>query len=665
MDISNWVTVDTEVFKNYFLVMFRKILTGDIIYFEKYNDSDLHITNIVKLLKKYTIVTFNGNGYDQPVLEAAIAGFSNEVIKKVGDMAIGDKKKNIKAMRPWQIRKQIGMPAVKMDHIDLMEVAPLQASLKLYAGRLHVKRMMDLPLDPDALVTDAIIPKMRYYCEIDNENTGELCQELVPEIELRYEMGKQYDLDLRSKSDAQVAEAVVKKELERSHKIKAERPKIEPGTQFLYKAPDNLKFETKELQHIFNLYTSTPIVIGKDGYTELDFNYERTKSLTKEDYEQFWIDNPKRKKVDFKKWKEGQKQKKYKLKINETTYTLGIGGIHSNEKSARHVSSKTCIVRDYDVAAFYPNIILNNNLFPKHLGKAFLKVYKALINKRLNSKAMLKKLNKEMKEYHVHVVINESGKIIINGLFGKLGSKWSCVYSPDLMAQVTITGQLTLLMLVEKLEANGIQVVSANTDGIVVKMHPNKEKIAENIVSDWEFDTNYEMEATDYESINSRDINNYVAIKKDKPKLGEYSDKAYQVKGKGAYADTNDHYYQLRNNPSYDICSEAVKVFLKTGKPIEETIFECKDIRKFVSIRTVNGNAVKDGEIIGKVIRWYYGAHELDAIYYATSGNKVPKSDGAVPLMELPKEFPNDMDYEWYVKEAYRILSDIGYKNAA
>jgi hypothetical protein len=640
--------------------MFRKIQTGDTIYFEKYNDAPLNIPNVLKILKKYTVVSFNGLKYDVPVIEAAVSGFSNAAIKKTGDMSIENN------MQPWQIRKQIGVPALKLDHIDLIEVAPLKASLKLYAGRMHVKRMMDLPLDPDETILDSHLPLMRHYCGIDNENTAELCQQLIPEIELRTEMGKQYGLDIRSKSDAQMAEAVVKKELETKHGIKAKRPKIESGTEFFYKAPSNLIFQTQELKKVFELYTSMPIEILSSGHTQIDFNYEQTSKLTGEDYRQYLKDHPKYKDKGFAEWKEKQKEKKLKITIGETTYTLGVGGIHSCEKSIRHVSSDSCIVRDYDVAAFYPNIILNNKLYPKHLGKVFLKVYNSLIKKRLKSKGLLKTLDKDSEEYHTHVVINESGKIIINGLFGKLGSKWSAIYSPDLMAQVTITGQLSLLMLIEQLELNGISVVSANTDGIVTKFHPSKEKLVEAIVSDWEFETNYEMEATDYESINSRDINNYIAVKKGEvTQADKYSDKDYKVKGKGAYADQQDHYYQLRNNPSYDICSEAVKIFLKTNKPIEETIFKCKDISKFVTVRTVNGGALKEGELIGKVVRWYYGSEELDAIFYKTSGNKVPKSEGAIPVMNLPEHFPEDVDYEWYVKEAYRILSDVGYKVAA
>ena len=133
-------------------------------------------------------------------------------------------------------------------------------------------------------------------------------------------------------------------------------------------------------------------------------------------------------------------------------------------------------------------------------------------------------------------------------------------------------------------------------------------------------------------------------------------------KGKGAYADQTEHYYRLRSNPTNEISTIAVKEFLQTGVPIEKTVGQCRDITKFLNLRTVNGGAVKSGVRLGKAIRWYYGANELDAIYYATSGNKVPRSEGGVPLMDLPEKFPDDVDFQWYVNEAHDILKKIGYK---
>lgn len=604
--------------------MFRRVTDGKVIYFEKFNDSPLNIKNVLHILNKYTIITFNGNKYDIVMIEAACAGFNNETLKKINNLIIPsdeDKAKGVKGLQPWQVRKQCGFAALKIDHIDLIEVAPLKATLKIYAGRIHAPRLKDLPIHHDATIADSDRPALIEYCGIDNEDTELLFKQLESELDLRSNMSDEYGVDVRSKSDAQIAEAVIKKEMEEKYGFIPKRPKVAVGTEYYYQAPDNLVFESEILQDVFRQYTTRPFVVGNSGHVE--FNFEIVESD--------------RKKSGKNKGEFPDSKKKLQFVIGNTKYTVGTGGLHSCEKSTRH-TNEDGILRDYDVASYYPRIILNNRLFPKHIGEPFLDIYNSIVERRLKAK---REGNK---------VVNESLKITINGSFGKFGSKWSCLYSPDLMMQVTVTGQLSLLMLIERLEAAGISVVSANTDGIVTKMTKEQETTAQSIVSDWEFETDYEMEGADYISLNSRDVNNYIAIKEN------------STKGKGAYSDQREHFYSLRSNPSNDICTEAAKAFLQTGKPVEETIRACSDITKFLTLRTVNGGAVKDGEVIGKAIRWYYGAYELDAIYYNTNGNKVPKSDNGVPLMDLPNKFPDDVDFPWYIREAKRILKDTGWK---
>ena len=629
MDHKTLVTLDIECVKNYLLVMFRKVSTGDVLYFEKFNDSELNVKNILHLLNTYTIVTFNGIKYDALIVEAAVAGLSNAAIYKVSQMIIDE------GLQPWQVRKQVGIAALQMDHIDLIQVAPLMASLKIYAGRLHVKEMMDMPINHWEDMQESQLPDIRYYCSLDLIDTEELFKVIEPEIDLRAAMSKEYEIDLRSKSDAQIAESVIKQELDERYDIRANRPKIEPGTRFRYRPPANISFLTEQLQAVLEQYCNLPFTVDKSGYMGFNFKLEEEDRI----------------KSGKNKGTMPEKKTKQKFTMGTTLYTVGIGGIHSNEKKARHVTDKDYIIRDYDVAAYYPHIILFNKLTPRHLGEPFLKIYQAIVKRRLEAKAKAGQAKKrgDTKAYEYWNAINESLKITINGSFGKLGSKWSCLYAPDLMMQVTITGQLSLLMLAERLEQAGIAVISANTDGIVTKIPRVLEAVAEDIVLEWEIDTGYDLEPNDYLSINSRDVNNYIAVKAD------------GVKGKGAYADQSDHYYRLRSNPTNEICSKAVRDFLKDSKPIEETIRNCKDVRQFVSIRTVNGGAVKAGKVIGKAIRWYYGADELDGIFYITSGNKVPRSDGAVPLMQLPEKLPSDIDFQWYINEANDMLKQIGY----
>ena len=46
-------------------------------------------------------------------------------------------------------------------------------------------------------------------------------------------------------------------------------------------------------------------------------------------------------------------------------------------------------------------------------------------------------------------------------------------------------------------------------------------------------------------------------------------------------------------------------------------------------------------------------------IIYAKNGNKVPRTDNAKPLMDLPALLPEDIDYAWYEQEAYSMLADL------
>jgi hypothetical protein len=208
-------------------------------------------------------------------------------------------------------------------------------------------------------------------------------------------------------------------------------------------------------------------------------------------------------------------------------------------------------------------------------------------------------------------------------------------------------------MLIEALELEGIRVVSGNTDGIVVKYKPEQEITVNRIVSEWEKKTNYKMEYTNYKGLYSRDVNNYIAIADD------------SVKAKGMYTNPRVKPNIMRKNPVNEICAEAARTFLNEGTPIENTINNCKDVTKFVTIRTVNGGATYEGKLVGKAVRWYYSKWELDSLYYLTNGNKVPRSDGAIPLMTLPDELPEDLDYDWYIAEANKFLNEIGVTNVA
>ena len=660
------VTLDLEVYRNYFLFMVKDFKTRRVIFSEQHNikeGSGLDYDRIKHLLRKYTVVTFNGNGYDIPMLALALQGANCRKLKEASDHIIQHR------LKPWDFRDiyEAEIPGY-VDTIDLMEVAPGDGGLKLYGGRVHSRWMQDLPIEPDELITASVIPLMRRYCSNDNDVTIDLYEAMVEKIDLRYEMSEEYGIDLRSKSDAQIAEAVIRKQCGKILGDVVRRPEIPPGTSFKYEPPTWMAFTTPLLQQVLRDVRDADFFVADTGG------------------------------VSMPKALDGRS-----VPVGNSVYRMGIGGLHSSEQVQAVIADENMLLIDRDVTSYYPSIILECNLAPSHLvvDNAFLRTYRSIVERRVEAKKRGDK------------VVADVLKIVANGSFGKLGSKYSALYAPKLLIQVTLTGQLALLMLIEKLESLGIRVVSGNTDGIVIHCHKNQQAKLMEVLSWWEKTTGFNTEETRYRAVFSRDVNNYIALKH-----------GGGVKGKGAFAPVS-----ISKNPQNTICVDAAIALVNDFIPIEKTIRECRDIRKFVTVRTVRGGAVQllaskyddrltpskkrdclliqgwqiavpgtvttvrltppgtldtMGEThytvesayrkycgedrtryIGKVVRFYIGKNATGALYYDTKNktggrNKVPNSDMAVPVMELPEEFPDDIDYDFYIRETQSILADIG-----
>lgn len=580
--------LDIECYKDYYLISFKCIDTGRYREFEMYDCKTLDKHSVNKIMKSNLTVSFNGLNYDLPMIVAALRGYTNQQLKTLSDELITSGKPG------WLVckEKQIYIPK-EWDHIDLFNVAPGAASLKIYGGRLHSKKLQDLPIEPSASITPSQREPMRLYCRNDLDTTEDLFNALRKQIELRITLTDKYGIDLRSKSDAQIAEAIIRQYLDGYGVSVGKRTTaVKP---FKYRLPEWVKFETDTFNEMLQKVIDCTFKVNDKGSVILP------KELNKA--------------IDF-----------YGAK-----YKFGIGGLHSQEKA--QVISPSCddMFGEFDLTSMYPTIIIEQELYPKHLTSKFLDVYTMIKDERVKAKN------------EGNTVVDKAYKILLNGSYGKFGSKYSYLYSPELLIQTTITGQLSLLMMIERLELAGVNVVSANTDGINVVFKKGQHNEIETIVYQWELETGYNFEWTPYLSTFSRDVNNYVAIKE---KGG--------VKGKGAFAEPN-----LMKNPTNEICIQAVKYFLADNVDICDTIKNCDDITKFISIRSVTGGAVWRDGYLGKAVRFYYST-DGDVITYKKNGNKVPKSDRAKPLMDLCESLPNDLNYQWYIDEAKSMLKDLG-----
>ena len=628
---------DVECYRNFFYVAFKCLSNGKFVAFERSPDFDFPELKLRWMLWRFCLVGFNSASYDIPMVELAAKGLSCNELKEASDFII---KSGInygtKKVTPFDIEKKYRIQIGKYNHIDLFNVCPVNggvsanpASLKLYSGRLHAERMQDLPFPETHILTAEDASIVRPYCCNDLANTELLFNELAPELKLRMEMSEEYGLDLRSRSDAQIAEAVINSELQKVLGYYPRKPTLAADLVLQYNAPDFISYSSQQLRDMFEVIKNARFYLDGLGSPIMPEEID-----------------------------------KLKVKIGSSVYKLGMGGLHSTEKKTAHKATDEIILADNDVESFYPRIILNQRLFPSHLGEAFLQVYNSIVETRIHAKNEAAKAKKAGDKAGAKrwKTIADSLKITINGSFGKLGNKYSTLYAPQLMLQVTITGQLVLLMLIEMLEEAGISVISGNTDGIVSKYRKDRHNDVRAIIAEWEKRTNFKTEETRYSAVYSRDVNSYVAIKTDGgDEEARFLDERLSVKTKGAYCERGSALNSiLSKNPEALVCSDAVISFLKNGTPVEKTIRECKDIRRFVSVKNVKGGGEKNGVYLGKVVRWYYPKGEAGYIACVGSGNKVGKTDGARPLMDLPTEFPDDVNYEWYINEAVDMLYDCG-----
>jgi hypothetical protein len=501
----------------------------------------------------------------------------------------------------WQFEDMYDLQPLKLKHIDVIEVTPGVTgtiSQKVFGGRLNCPRMQDLPYDPDLELTDSQMDEVNDYCGNDLQTLKAIYLDILPQIELRRVMSKKYGIDLLSKSDAQIAEAVIKDKYYSMTKKKLEG-NISTG-QFYYEPPEFVRFKTPILKEALSIVTSEPFVLSSKGKPAMP------EDLTDLD-----------------------------VKIGQSIYKMGMGGLHSKEKSAFYVSNEYYNLYDWDVTSFYPSIILMCNLFPKHIGEIFLDIFEPFVIERVEAKAVK------------NIVVADSFKTLINGTFGKLGQPYSAINAPELMVQVTVTGQLVLLMLIEMMESRGLPVVSGNTDGIVVKCPVGKETMMRHVVKRWEAQTGFTMECNKYAGLYSRDVNNYLAFpfKFDKD-INDWTVELDKTKQKGMFRDAS-----LSKNPENDICTTAMIEYILRGTPFKQTIHSCFDITKFITVKAVRGGGVYDGKLLGKAVRWYHAKGCNATINCKDSGNQVGGAEGVKPLMQLPKEFPKDVDYDWYEHE--------------
>lgn len=691
--MTGTLILDTECYENFWYLGIKRKEDGKRVGFEFSERSDFDRDKVRRLLRRYQTVGFNSIPYDLPMIYLALDGATNSELKGASNRIINER------IPYWKVEDAFGVRIPKsLDHIDIFETNPaVRKGLKALNGSMHHKRLQELPFHHAKVLTQEEMDELIKYCQYgDIDGTEMLFDALKDRIELRSALGRKHGLELRSASDAQVGERLIKKSVEDKTGRRIQRAEIPNGTTFRYEPPEWISFKTPYMQELLETIRTTDIEVLSGG-------------------------------VEFPKAFE-----KFKIIFDGMRHTLGIGGLHSTESNRSVVSDSESILVDADVAGQYPAIIFKLGLFPKALGPDFLTVYGQIISDRLAAKKRGKIVDAEIKvtadpqrlaelkrERAEIAVRDKGGKIQANGSYGKLGSSYSVLFAPHLMIAVTLTGQLSLLMLIEEASLCGIPVVSANTDGVLFKCprsmfagfvmrdgRPTDRLMPspiQDIIDWWEGLSGLSLEFGEYSAVYSQSVNSYIAVKPDggfkrKGKLANHWRK--ELPWGGSNTDYDPALEALKKAPCMTICADAALGMILHGIPPEKTVNECDDVREFITIQTVNGGATwgpgapiyKDFErttpggkvvkskaltgyegefYLGKLVRFYWskgGNPILRVEANAATGNraKAPTTDGCRPMMTLPDDYavPADLDRQRYIDEAYSILRDVGYQPA-
>lgn len=249
------------------------------------------------------------------------------------------------------------------------------------------------------------------------------------------------------------------------------------------------------------------------------------------------------------------------LQRRDVELVLGEGGSHSAKTSFIDVSGN---MYHSDATSLHPSSMRLFDLESRNIPEEFKGRYQEIIEKRVNAKHNKNNIV-NIKGVDIPGWVLDLGlKLPLNGTYGAMGAEFNPLYDPRQRLRVCLVGQLAFMDLLEKVEPHAT-VVQTNTDAIdyIPFSEIDREEL-NNIFSDWEERTGYELDTERYVEMFQANVNNYVQRMDDG-----------SVNIKGAIGLTKG----LKNSKA--VVSNAFINYLLAGKDYKEYINECTDIRQF------------------------------------------------------------------------------------
>jgi len=703
------VVYDLETYRNCFT--FTIVLVNNPSRIRTYEISDRkddteEILLCLRNLRKgnYRMIGYNNLGFDYPIIHEIMIK-SAEAKQKNKPLKLTAKYLNSLAQKQIDATKEGGFPKIIKDEIipqvDLFKIHHFDnkaraTSLKMLEVNMRSENVEDLPFPVTKILTDEEMDELVKYNKHDVMQTLKFYNYSKEALQLRVELTEKFGFDCTNFNDTKIGKELFIRTLEnekaglcyevtdRGRKMKqTKRDKIViKDCLFSY-----IKFTRPEFIAIHEWFKKQVITETKGVFTDLyehqlddvakyaemivkrkklnnpldskDKRYVPTEDHLNEIKKEFpmgWIES--------KELKSPKGASSYywcyhvsptlNVVIDGFRFDYGLGGIHGAKQGVTKTEG-TKVLRTLDVASYYPNMAISQSVYPAHLGLTFCKVYKNLYEER--------KLHKKGS------AANAALKLALNGTYGDSANEYSPLYDPMYTMTITIGGQLSLCMLMEKLiDECFAEIIMCNTDGFEYVVEENMIPLADSLVKEWEEITGLQMEGDTYAAMYIRDVNNYVSLTtsgKVKTK-GAYEVPEYKLSG---YNEILFEKLGWNKNASCMIVPFAAVECLLKGIPVEDTIHNWSNPFDFLLRTKVPRSS--------RLVLTYDNKEELQQnicrYYPCEDGGKLTKimpplvegdeerrlsidSDWTVKTCNNINDFKWDVNYDYYIKEANKLV---------
>ena len=279
--------------------------------------------------------------------------------------------------------------------------------------------------------------------------------------------------------------------------------------------------------------------------------------------------------------------------------TFAWGGVHGSLTGYFEEAKGTRIIQNRDVSSLYPSLIEKYKYLSRNVPDPQL--YYDMRKDRIKAK------------HDGDKQTANDLKLPLNTVSGAQENQYNDLYDPLPTRSMRISGQLFLTMLTMQLlnACETIKLLNLNTDGLMYSIDESELPIVDEICSNWEKQTSFELETDDISKVWLKDVNNLLFVKTngEVKTVGGYLN--YGISVKGAWAINN----------TMPIVKKALVEYFAHDVPVETTINECDNMLDFQIITSAGDMYKSTFHLINGE---YYPIQKVNRVY-ATSDEQYGK----------------------------------------